>query len=457
VIGYAKEEITVDLASGVVRTISADLPNLAIFHSGTAPLSLGVGKGQVEQGNDSRFGSAYITGPEFHLDKNGIVASLLYPSRKGNGGEGVKFEKLPGGGANFDATFPNGIRVFYRSAISPEKVEAAGLKANASALLVCRDNTGVLTGMALDCKELSLQGKAAELKTADFEFSVSAVGEFTFSPIYRPLRQVEILPEADVFLGEQTITLRHENPDVEIRYTVNGGEPGLDSTLYSKPFKITDSSWIRARAFRKGIKAVPPTVDGTLASIVQKAFIQKAEALLPAVKINPDKQKQGLDFAYYEDDWSISVIKMPMLKPKLTGHTDRLFDTSVREDSNRSYAFRYDGYIDIPESGVYTFHAPHELFDIEVETGYDLQVWIDGHEWYPATRTQNFGNWSLPLEKGAHKIEVLYLDFRPGDKTINRGFQILPNEWNKNPYLEVTGPGLKKSPIPAKWLFSDAR
>ncbi|MFA6293410.1 MAG: chitobiase/beta-hexosaminidase C-terminal domain-containing protein, partial [Victivallales bacterium] len=457
VIGYAREQIAVDGPAGLIRTTSPDLPNLAIFHSGTAPLLLGEGKGQVEQGNDSRFGSAYITGPEFHLDKNGIVASLLYPSLKGNGGAGVKFEKLPGGGASFDVTFPDGIRIFYRSAISSEKLEAAGFSANASMLMVCRDNAGVLTGMSMDCKELSFQGKSAELKTADFEFSVNASGAFTFAPIYRPLLQVEILPEADVFVGEQNITLRHENPDVEIRYTVNGGEPELDSTLYVKPFKITDSSWIRARAFRRGIKAVPPTVDGTLASIVQKAFIQKAGGLLPAMKMNSDKRKQGVDFSYYEDDWSISVIKMPMLKPKSTGHTDRLFDTSVREDSNRSYAFRYYGYIDIPESGVYTFHAPQELFDIKVETGYDLQMWIDGQEWYPATRTQNFGNWSLPLAKGAHKLEVLFLDFRPGDKTINRGFQILPKDWDNSPYLGVSGPGLKKGPIPAAWLFSDVR
>ena len=77
-----------------------------------------------------------------------------------------------------------------------------------------------------------------------------------------------------------------------------------------------------------------------------------------------------------------------------------------------------------------------------------------GREWYPATRTQNFGNWSLPLAKGPHKFEVLFLDFRPGDKTINRGFQILPKDWDKNPCLDVTGPGFKKGPIPTAWLFS---
>ena len=40
---------------------------------------------------------------------------------------------------------------------------------------------------------------------------------------------------------------------------------------------------------------------------------------------------------------------------------------------------------------------------------------------------------------------------------IIRLLPALPKDWDKNPYLDVTGPGLKKSPIPATWLFSETR
>ena len=43
-------------------------------------------------------------------------------------------------------------------------------------------------------------------------------------------------------LGKLEVNLECERPDVEIRYTVDGSEPTLASTLYTQPFGLTEST-----------------------------------------------------------------------------------------------------------------------------------------------------------------------------------------------------------------------
>ena len=63
---------------------------------------------------------------------------------------------------------------------------------------------------------------------------------------------VEILPEFDPEKGALMITLKSEFPEAEIRYTIDGSEPGLDSPVYAEAFEMKSSGTIKARAFVKG-------------------------------------------------------------------------------------------------------------------------------------------------------------------------------------------------------------
>ena len=47
-------------------------------------------------------------------------------------------------------------------------------------------------------------------------------------------------------------TIRTDMPGVDIYYTLDGSEPTLASTLYTKPFVINKSEYVKARAFRNG-------------------------------------------------------------------------------------------------------------------------------------------------------------------------------------------------------------
>jgi nicotinamidase-related amidase len=79
------------------------------------------------------------------------------------------------------------------------------------------------------------------------------------------------------YLFEDAVTVTLGSPlldDVQIRYTVDGGEPVASSTIYKKPLKFSETTLIKAAAFRKRNKvslvsvgyfarlgAVPPQPD----------------------------------------------------------------------------------------------------------------------------------------------------------------------------------------------------
>ena len=63
---------------------------------------------------------------------------------------------------------------------------------------------------------------------------------------------VEITPAFDEEAKTVMISMGTEFPDAEIRYTLDGSEPGLESPVYDTTFKLEKSGSIRARAFIEG-------------------------------------------------------------------------------------------------------------------------------------------------------------------------------------------------------------
>src|SRR5215213_2905262 len=56
-----------------------------------------------------------------------------------------------------------------------------------------------------------------------------------------------ISPRGGVFASNVTVTLTSALK--EIRYTVDGSEPGTNSTLYAAPFLLTNTALIKVRGF----------------------------------------------------------------------------------------------------------------------------------------------------------------------------------------------------------------
>jgi xylan 1,4-beta-xylosidase len=66
----------------------------------------------------------------------------------------------------------------------------------------------------------------------------------------------DIHPRGAVFstVAGVLVTMTCRTPGAEIRYTVDGSEPGPKSPLYQTPFPITSAVQVRARSFKKGMK-----------------------------------------------------------------------------------------------------------------------------------------------------------------------------------------------------------
>jgi hypothetical protein len=441
---YSKEQIVVDPAAQVIHTENPQRPNLSIHHAASLPLRLT--PGEVLQNNDSMFGNTYRVGPDFQTDRSAVVASLLYPRQTG-APDVVSFQPVKvADGAGFDAVTPGGVSVQYRAGLQARDLTAGTISAQASTLVVSQAKGSPTSGLALDCSTLTVAGKSLPVPSADFEFAIAKDGSLSFQPIFRPMAPVKILPERDVFLGSMEVTFTHPEKDVEIRYTLDGSDPTLESPVFANPIPLDKTTTVRAIAIRKGVKTLPPTTDSTQASLPATAVFSRAPELWPAIK--EEAGEPGLAFQYYEDDWTLSLLKLPVLEPVKKGVAKEWMDISSVRKNPHPYAFVYEGYLNVPADGVYTFHGPREFFDVGERVTYDLKVEVDGKPWYPGSRAHNYGNWSVPLAAGPHRLRVSYVDLRRATRQTN----LTTSFTGEKPQIAISGPGLPPQPVPAAWL-----
>ena len=442
---YSSDQIQADPAAGAIRTTSPTRPNLSIYHAASTPLHLK--QGEILQNDDAMFGNTFRAGPTFKGHGPFVVASLLYPRRAGapdiKSFQPVKSDAFAG----FDAQTPEGFHIAFRAAPRSTDFDLEGVQASASSLLLSISPARSLSGIALDCAKFSLRGKSLTPPGQDFEFVEKSGGEVVFTPIFRPMAPVRILPSSDVFLGSVDVTFEHPEKDVDIHYTIDGSEPGLKSPIFTKPVRLDQSATVRAVAIRRQGGTPPPNVDGTLQSAPASAFFRRVDAYWPAASVkNP---QPGLAARYYEDDWSLSLIKLPILQPLASGVAASWMDTSLKRESGKAFAFDFSGYLKVPQDGVYTFHGPWEMFDVGEQPGYDLIVEVDGQRWNPATRAHGHATWSVPLAEGYHAISLRYVDLRPAADEATFEFQFD----GEKPEVLLSGPDLPAAPVPSAWLF----
>jgi hypothetical protein len=67
--------------------------------------------------------------------------------------------------------------------------------------------------------------------------------------------------EAGFYSGSQTISISTAEPDVVIRYTVDGSNPLADSPIYVSPITISSTTVIKARAYSDNAQIIPGKMD----------------------------------------------------------------------------------------------------------------------------------------------------------------------------------------------------
>ena len=356
------------------------------------------------------------------------------------------------GAVGFDAVTRDGTQVMYSAAAKPDCIlHASGIEMSGEALLAATQSDGTLRGIALGCRKISVGGNEIKVDAEDFEFEMAGTSLKVLAPIHRPIDPVTIRPDVNVFTDSIDIEMASATPGVEIRYTLDGTDPTPATKLYTCPVHLADSAVVKARAFRPGVKEVPWSEEGTLATVVTLARFDKQR---PLAAVQPITIRPGLEYEYMEGPWTTLMTYADRLPSKSSGSAADLFDISMRQ-TDGAFAMRYTGFIDVPADGVYTFYCPHEFNFPDNESGYDLRVIVNGHPWYPATSRHAHGTWSIALAKGLHSLEVIFTDYRPK--------KLKPELWNHFPHpdvvwkgiapmLEVSGPGINRTAISREWL-----
>jgi hypothetical protein len=419
---------------------------------------------------------------------NLLMSALVEPHRRTGESVVESTTDLSGDGiTGFNATLNDGSTLTWLATGGDARTLQTGMiEAQAEALLVYHtrpgeDGENQIHGIVLGCSTLTINGKPVKTTTPDFEFAMDATAgmegrgglarifaprpphsSLALSPIHRPIQPVTFSPQVAVFTESTNVAMSSGTPGVDIRYTLDGSEPDLSSPLYKRPIRISQDSYIRARAFRPGVTEIPFTAAGTDVTVVSEARYHRRD-LRPAASVAADSAP-GLRWELVDGNWFqlFSHLNLPEVMPATaTGTTDKLLDVSMRRGDG-PFGVRYKGYIDIPADGVWTFHAPEEYVGASCEPGYDLRVWINGEEWDLGQRHHGRGLWNVPLAKGPHQLLVTFADARHRDRIVHNANLAFgyPSPWvvwkGEAPMIEISGPDFEKQPIPSAWLRREA-
>ena len=216
-----------------------------------------------------------------------------------------------------------------------------------------------------------------------------------------------------LFKGEQTVKIACDTEGAEIFYTLDGTEPNRESKRYTTPFTIRKTTTIRMKARR-----------GDEESLVNVARLTEEKPLKP---VDPGKVTPGLAYKYTEGIYRM-VHDFLDVTPKKQGVVP-VFTIEPRE-KEQFFSFEFDGYIDIPQDGEYTFYlATNDGGHLYI----DNRLLINNDGLHPIVEVAK----KITLTKGLHPISVRY--FQEGGRN---GLKV---SWQ--------GPGFEKQEIHAKVLF----
>ncbi len=233
---------------------------------------------------------------------------------------------------------------------------------------------------------------------------LDALGVDYFIPPPRSLTPVT------VFTDELQVVLDSPLAKGSVRYTLDGSDPGPQSTLYSKPLRLDSTTTVNARTF---------TAGGTAGAATRYRFTRQQ----PLEPVEPARADRGLNYSIFTGERE-DLSGLADERPSASGDTDDL-ELDIRP-RDQHYAIVFTGYLVVPEDGIYTFHLTSDdgsrLFIGDVEV-----VDNDGRHGTMETRGQ------IILQAGMHPLRVEYFQ--------GRGFQDLQ--------LDYQGPGLERQPVPA--------
>jgi hypothetical protein len=146
----------------------------------------------------------------------------------------------------------------------------------------------------------------------------------------------------NIFIDSVKVSIVNKSPEGEVRYTTDGSEPGKSSPVYKEPIVVTKECTVKAKTLWK---------DGYTSGTMER----KLSKVIPVKAINPGNIGQGIKFSYYKDKsrgWGV-IPDFDKIKADDSGIL-KFIDFDPWK-TGEYFGLKYEGYIKVPETGVYTF------------------------------------------------------------------------------------------------------
>lgn len=217
-----------------------------------------------------------------------------------------------------------------------------------------------------------------------------------------------------IFIDLISVSISTENKNTDVRYTLDGSIPDTNSQKVDGNIVLDNSAVIIARCFR----------DGVAVSDTSMYRVRKTDPI-PAIQV--ENIASGLICKYYEGNWD-SLPDFNALTPMKQINATQ-FDISVREDDDH-YGFLFDGLIQIPGDGIYTFYTAS---DDGSQLYIDDQLIVENDGLHGFEEAKGV----IPLSEGLHRIRVTFFE-KEGDDDLK---------------IFYDGPDFERMSIPSYALF----
>ncbi len=226
------------------------------------------------------------------------------------------------------------------------------------------------------------------------------------------LPDISGLVEQNVVTAQTVLNPEKPLPGLSLRYTTDGSLPSIKSPALNQPITIRDSTFIRLAAFN---------AKGTRGDVYDLHY--KKQSL--ADPVQTFVSTPGLVCNYYPGEYKSSKLMAGTPKSAITVN-----QMEVPKEANASaFGLKYQGYLDIPEDGIYTFFLICDDGGILNIAGREV---VNNDGWHPPIERSG----QVALKKG---LQPIALDFVEGG-----GGYTLSLKYSLN--------GSTPAEIPSSWL-----
>ena len=212
---------------------------------------------------------------------------------------------------------------------------------------------------------------------------------------------VRIEPQGNIFMEGDTLVVFMRHPDVEkIYYTVDGSEPDQKSLVYQHPFKVAQPCQLKTRAYFG---------HGIWGDVATKTY---EYAVLQPADRGVKNLKKGLAYQVFEGEWD-ELPDFDKMKSTTSGVADSI-DVAVTTLQDQ-FGIRFDGFVDIPETAIYTFYLGS---DDGSRLFIDQQPLIDNDGLHGEIEKAK----QIYLEKGMHRVKVDFFE-KGGGEMVNLTYE----------------------------------